>query len=601
MATDVPDRRTDDLAMGYVVAPETLYRALTTELSQPVDEPQQQGSNISGQNPQTQHVLLFMSLSLTILALASLFTQWHSNDSDSWTFFWVAGSSSLLVSAMTFWVALNLRRMRRRQSIQIDVSDMGATLSVQGLRRAVLAGNDEFAPQLSSSESLGMEAHEPDTVKVPPPERRFYWWSVIPLMFNAGFMAFLFEMEVQSYHDSSAPWQWFALLLLVVIEYLWVSYLLTRHSSNIHVQAREDGLHWRGADRRWSTLPWSEIRGWSGFSMDLLNTRSGLQPSAIYTVIGQHATLTWLSLSSKESSIAASRRLIMLIQSRTSLPLRDLTPSVSRLVVESRRESRRTRKWLLATRVPKFWGLSGLPYSTARVVLALSLLTVVAGVLMPVAQQAVYGQQLQQFESTYPQTRDPLTSNVLQWIPGAASSSLDYPIPNTVPPPPNILFTPFGYVFLSGSCCDLSSRISRTMDDGLIEVNVRQLADFDLSSVGLLFRVSEREHTALAFVITANGNWQLLRFRLDESGTLTNERDLRREGIFGGIRAIHQGQDTTNQLAVLMQGSSYTFFVNGQFVGGYEANGLPLSGQIGVYTDGLASAVTFSDLLIVPT
>ena len=93
--------------------------------------------------------------------------------------------------------------------------------------------------------------------------------------------------------------------------------------------------------------------------------------------------------------------------------------------------------------------------------------------------------------------------------------------------------------------------------------------------------------------------WGLDQYSLSDN-MLTDARNLREEGLFGGVRQIPQGLDATNRLAVLMQGSSYSFFVNGQFVGGYTGDDLAQSGQIGVYVSGLGGPVMFSDLLIAP-
>ena len=101
----------------------------------------------------------------------------------------------------------------------------------------------------------------------------------------------------------------------------------------------------------------------------------------------------------------------------------------------------------------------------------------------------------------------------------------------------------------------------------------------------------------LAFTITPNAEWHLEQYHIRGlTATLTQERDLRYEGVIFGVGAIHRGVDATNRLAVLMRGSSYTFFVNGQFVGGYQAGDLPQTGQVGVYTEGLGDLVIFSGL-----
>jgi hypothetical protein len=102
------------------------------------------------------------------------------------------------------------------------------------------------------------------------------------------------------------------------------------------------------------------------------------------------------------------------------------------------------------------------------------------------------------------------------------------------------------------------------------------------------------------FAITPSAEWHLLQFALGDDGSLSLEHELRYEGVLFGVGAIHQGLDATNRLAVLMHGSSYTFFVNGQFVGGYQVDDLPQSGQVGVYAGGMNGPITFSDLLISP-
>jgi hypothetical protein len=66
------------------------------------------------------------------------------------------------------------------------------------------------------------------------------------------------------------------------------------------------------------------------------------------------------------------------------------------------------------------------------------------------------------------------------------------------------------------------------------------------------------------------------------------------------VQPIHQGHDATNRIAVLMQRSSFIFFINGQYVGRYSGSDLPQSGQVGVYVGATNIAVTFSDLLIAP-
>ncbi len=49
----------------------------------------------------------------------------------------------------------------------------------------------------------------------------------------------------------------------------------------------------------------------------------------------------------------------------------------------------------------------------------------------------------------------------------------------------------------------------------------------------------------------------------------------------------------------MMRGTSYTFFINGQFVGNYQGDG-PTSGHVGFYSDLLSEGVGFSDFVVYP-
>jgi hypothetical protein len=92
-----------------------------------------------------------------------------------------------------------------------------------------------------------------------------------------------------------------------------------------------------------------------------------------------------------------------------------------------------------------------------------------------------------------------------------------------------------------------------------------------------------------------------LQFTIGDDGTLTNERELRSDGLFiSKVGAIHTGEDASNRLAVLMDGSSCAFFINGQYVGSYLASDLPHAGEVGIYVESSGGLETFSDLLISP-
>jgi hypothetical protein len=292
--------------------------------------------------------------------------------------------------------------------------------------------------------------------------------------------------------------------------------------------------------------------------------------TAIYALIGENASLTWYYQAKPTYTAQDSQALAQAIQANIGLPFRDLTSSAKRLFDQVRESHGRTRQAALATKDDIASEASATPpIVSATLIFILCTLVVLAGILTPFAQQQYYGAQIQQMEAAYPQIRDPLTSDTLSWTPTPPDAADSF------------TFSSNGYVFTSATCCALSSHINGVMGDGLVEITMRQVADFDLSPAGLLFRADPSTHTALVVAITPSAEWKLLQFTLGADGSLTHERELRYEGVIFGVGAIHRGPDATNQLAVLMRGSSYTFFVNGQFVGGYQANDLPQTGQVG--------------------
>lgn len=388
-------------------------------------------------------------------------------------------------------------------------------------------------------------------------------------------------MQIVPRFNQPVDWQVFAVYSLVGIEYLSLFIWATLRGRMLRVEGREDGLYWRKR-----TIPWTEVRGWYILFLHPVNTADP-HPNVVHILVGQRASFSWLAYPQFVRADEPGQRLAEYVQRHVSLPLRDLTPSAIHLSTEVAQRSPWRRSRLLATTDRQVWGVSIPRLRTVVPTLALSLLLLLAGILTPYAQQWYFGGQLNRLEASTTALHDPLTANTLQWT-------------TTQDAAKSFAFTPTGYVFLSTTCCDASSLIAQPATNGLVEVTVRQQVDFDLNEAGILFRANLHSHVALAFVVTPSGEWHLNRYTIGTDGALTDSQTLRYEGTFFGIRAVHKGLGATNRLAVLMQRSSYTFFVNGQFVGGYTANDLPLSGQIGVYAEGMDGPITFSDLVIAP-
>ena len=526
---------------------------------------------------------------ILLLALISLVALWYSDDVFDGMMYWILAGSALLLQVIVLGGIWYIRHQGRIAPGGIFTPGQ---VSIRSLVRGALAGDDNLAPPIPIPGASQAES-QPDTVattfRVTPPEsrllRRQQIMSGIGLVLSVAFVAMwaLFIIVPQTlYITSVAPWQIPSLYFLLTISHGLQFVTMTRRMRSIQVEVRADGLHWGK-----NTLPWSEVRGWYIFAMNsvqLFNRR----PNIIYAVVGEHASLTWITYPPYVRAGEPGQQLAQLVQTHVTVPLRDLVPGALRIMSDVSRQSLLRRPMLLAVNDWSF-GESSLPrLPIAIVTFALTALILLGGILTPYAQQWFYGGQLTQMETATSHISDPLTANTLQWAPTSANAKNDF------------AFTPQGYAYQSTSCCDSSSLITRTMRDGLVEVTVHQQVDFDLNEAGIAFRANSDSNTMLIFAVTPNGEWHVNLRPKQGGGTESEYRSLRYEGLFGGISAIHQGLDATNRLAVLMQGATFTFFVNGQYVGRYVGNDLPQEGQVGVYVGGMNGPVTFSDLLLSP-
>ena len=526
---------------------------------------------------------------ITLLALASLIILWYSNGLYDWMWYWIFAIGGLLVQIVVLWGAWYVRRQERRAPGGISAPGQ---VSIRSLRRGALAGDDGLAPPITIPGSTAA-APQPDagatSFRVATPESRLLRGQQI--LYGVGLIAnvaiavmwtlFLIVQRTLSI-PPVAPWQLIVLYAWLAILYGLRFVTITRKARTISVEVRADGLHWRT-----HTLPWSEVRGWSIFAMNPVRI-SNPRPNIIYAIIGEHASLTWLTYPPFTRTGEPGQQLAQLVHAHMTLPLRDLNPGA--LSISYAVPGMSTWRRALALAISDLRTGEGilLRFPVAMLTFALSVLVLLGGILTPPAQQWYFGGQLTRLETSTAHISDPLTANTLQWAPTSPDAGKGF------------AFTPQGYVYLSTTCCDASSLIAQPMNNGLVEVTVRQQVDFKLNEVGILFRANSDSNTMLAFTITPSGEWNLNLLPIQGDGPESDYRLLRNEGILGGIAAIHQGLDATNRLAVLMQGSTFTFFVNGQYIGKYQSNDVPQSGQVGVYAGDMSGPITFSDLLISP-
>lgn len=585
MNIQTPERNMDGFLPNLPIYPSDIVcRSLVSGIEQSA-EPRQRGvlQRAIGQwGTRWLGFLLF-----PVLALVCLITVWFGGTFLDWMYYWMLLGTALLTQVILLVSIWYARRQERRAPGGISAPGQ---VSVRSLSQGALAGDDGLAPPIAlfpDGQASPSTVAFPTSFKVSSPGSRLLRgqqiMSGISLGLSVGVAAMfvtLFIAEQTLFAQSYLPWQLFGIYFL----FFFLSGLrfisITRKVRAIRVETRADGLHWRN-----QTLPWSQVRGWYVFTMNPVRI-SKPRPNIIYALVGEHISLIWLTYPPFMRPEDPGQQLAQSVHDHVNLPLRDLNPGALHISYEvwglpSWRNSR-----LLAASA---WHVGEAPlprWPAAMFGAVLSVLVLLGGILTPPAQQWYFGGQLTRLETATTRISDPLTANTLQWTPTSDDASSDF------------VFTPEGYVYQPTTCCNAASLMAQSMNNGLVEVTMRQQVDFDLSDAGILFRANSASNTALAFTITPNGEWHLDLLPKQGEGSVSDYRSLLYEGVIGGVSAIHQGLDATNRLAVLMQGSSLTFFVNGQYVGRYVGNDVPQSGQVGVFVGSADGPVTFSDLLI---
>lgn len=568
---------------------------VTRALAQPIAQPPR-GMPNTGIVWAQEYLPLFFALFL-LPAVIGLASAWYTNDFDGWTPFWICGGVDFLINALFLvgsWVVW------RREQHQFAHPVAPPTTSLAALRAAVLAGDDKIVPPLSgpvaatgkTASSATENYAAPEVLSLVPPERRLLrtrrvlLWALWP-------PAFLFQFVIALTVSRGVSAGQFAFSPMGFLMWLYPGAMLYLYFGTIHIarprtlKMADDRLRWRRF-----TLPWSEMCGLCVLMLDRKGRRGDSRPGALYSIFGRHASLTWYVDPSNETSASSSARLVQRVQSQTGLPLRDLTPGFIRVNDAVRHSSTYTRNKLLGINTRTFGGTASMPsLRMSALLFCLATLVLLSRVGMPYAQQRYFGGQLKSFESSATALRDPLTSDNLGWT----------PLPPSVAK--GLTFTPNGYLMtISNACCDAASLIPQAMRNGLLEVTFRtnqQTVGYNVA--GIVFRADRAKQIALVFSVWTDGSWELSRMHIGIDGTIAVLDSLRLDTtMFGSTRGIVRGPNATNRLAVLMQGSSFTFFANGQFLAGYQAKDVPAVGQIGVYADAYQNPVTFSDLLIAP-
>jgi hypothetical protein len=554
---------------------------------------------------------------IAAVALAGLFFVWWGGDSTGWFMFWV-----LLAIYTPFLVVWYITEIRRTSGPD-HWWDSDEALVV---RIPAIAGDDKIAP-LAQTQPVAPTGwpDAADSVRISGlyrPERlipqvvsshvtTIAVGGVLGGVLGGAYIAVSLFFGYVTHGALFFPWQVSLLGGILIAQSLWALTQWLPISQPFSVVADAQGLTWRRGGKL-HTLPWSQAQALCMIELppiEAQGSRSADATQRIYWMQGPDGALTWApeprrrwsrvssAPSAPEAPDDQAWRLCALAAKRTGLPLRDLTATTAHLlplwsavnliqqaletgpsIPISEAEQRRieTQRATRRRQIRAHFGLGA----------ALNLILLAAAAAMLVGLPRVYSDQLTQAARSAPIFADSLASPSGQW-------------PDATKPDAIFVYRGGVYVATGGAnaCCDLFALATPTVRDGVIEVTLHQVNDLDFSEAGLVLRADPTTHEALVFTITPGGGWRLERFTLKADGSGDQEGgSLINEGLLFPVSAIHHGSDVTNRLAVIMRGASYTFFVNGQYIGSYH-DGWVAGEQVGVYAGG---PTAFSDFAIYP-
>ncbi len=547
---------------------------------------------------------------LGVFALFGLLSVWWTSSSMGWFFFWIGFVSVL--GTLIFQYFLTVRRVTGRNSNW----DSAAAVIV---RNAAIVGDSKNAPLAQIQPTLPAIAsttpepttitdlYRPITLIVPgtASSALIVTQSISLVVIIGALVAFVIANNFLNFMNGLGnilPWQYPALYLIAIVASLGGLIQQQRLRRPFSVTIDAQGVIWRKGRKR-RAESWSAAQALC--TVDMFPMGGAFQPQRIYWLQFPDGALAWASKplpvwtrAQSKSNAASSTddaawRLCSIAAQRTGLPLRDMTGIAMRLTAFSPRLD--NARQALAPETPMYISEPEQARVAAQraqrrrqvvirfggqLVYALSLAALAAGLYF--GGPVVYGAELTQAERSARIFNDPLLSKPNTWQ-TVGSSDLA------------LLYGDDG-MQMTG-CCNEFALANHPVSDGVIEVTLHTVSDFDLADAGLVLRANTQTNQALYFSITPGGGWRLTRGNMTSDGTVSN--DLVYEGLFTPVLGIHTGSDVTNRLAVIMHGSNYTFFVNGRYIGSYHDNKIA-GNLVGVYSDGTQQTAAFSDFAIYP-
>ena len=441
---------------------------------------------------------------------------------------------------------------------------------IADLRVAIRSGDEALAPKAELAVSAAPPLFDPTGRTRIGPLRRPQSTAGTVYMICGGLalMALIISVPAAIAAGSSLA----ALIVSATLAPLACLLLLVgvRTLGSFSVNADASGLRWRRPSGRRVHLAWTDAH-----ALFEVHRIAGLygNPETHFVVSGERAALAWRLPNAILATAASARSadLCRLVTEHTGLPLRNATTEAQRIASQAEPKlvfGVRMQSKPSSHEIRRRFKMLGLIASPAL------LLALVGGGLQ-LAQPAYYEHLYAQAHSHAPIHIDPMTSDIGYWPAGKNAS-----------------FTSGAYTVLSGGALIDAVKLAPVRyNDALLEITARTNGSFygttsDQGGPGFFIQNALNDARSMTFNITVDGEYWIDRF-WDDSSVPT----------IGNDPAIAKGYGASNRLAMLIQGSQYTFYVNGHYAGGFNDGDLA-GGAIGLYAG--FDDVSFSDFAVYP-
>lgn len=435
---------------------------------------------------------------------------------------------------------------------------------VAALRESIRTGDTTLAPIVTDNAPLIADPSPAATTRIGPLRRPMKWSNPFLVLALTLLVAAAIGVPPTLAYASIQAGVNLAIALLVPAAIFCL--LAYRAIGPVRVRVDDEGLRWPRLLGGQHRLLWRDAQS----LIQLGDVRLFLDDrKTTYIFYSPKRVFTWniTGSSRRQRERAASQSLTRAISQHTGLPLRDVSTEARKISFELP-ISLPPHKLSPQERTYRFrvLGVVLLPF------IIIGLLAGSISFLQPVYFGYLYAHS----HASTPLYADPLTHKDSDW-----------------PETDIVRFAGGGYIITH----DLETHgFHPTLippphhyNNALYEVTARASGD---TNAGLAILSGDISQPMLTFCATPNGNWWL------EYVTFGGETE---NLLFqhGNSSAIHRGSGTPNRLAVLVQGSDFTFYINGHYMTRYHDDHLA-GGHVGLYLDPEPGVGTFTDFAIYP-